>query len=318
MNWLIGAGPMAQAYCHVLNHLSLPVTVIGRSEASATAFTRVCGIDVVSGGLEAFLASGPELPDRAIVAVDVIALPYICQTLIDYGVKHILLEKPGGLYASQLQALADNAAAANAQVYIAYNRRFFASAQAAKNLIEQDGGVLSFDIEMTEWAHKIAPLDLPGEVKQRWLIANTAHVIDLAFFLGGEPSAIQCFQAGSLEWHKSAAIMTGAGSTRSGALFSYQGNWQSAGRWGLLISTAKRRLQLVPMEKLNQQLLGTVNWEPVAIDDDADTHFKPGLVAQVKAFFDQDLTALCTLNEQISRLRWYEMMGNYTHDTGGA
>ncbi|MEW9797564.1 Gfo/Idh/MocA family oxidoreductase [Alteromonas sp. CYL-A6] len=315
MNWLIGAGAMAQAYCHVLNHLQLPVTVVGRSHASASAFTQACGVEVQAGGLESFLATQPELPERAIVAVDVIALPDVCQTLIDYGVRQILLEKPGGLYASQLRALETRAKKARAQVYIAYNRRFFASVQTAKTIIEQDGGALSFDIEMTEWAHKIAPLDLPDDVKQRWLIANTAHVIDAAFYLGGEPVSMQCFQAGSLAWHRSAAIMTGAGNTTSGALFSYQGNWQSAGRWGVVVSTAERSLQLSPMEQLRQQRRGEITWEPVAIDDDADMHFKPGLLQQVRAFVAGECRALCTLSEQIFRLAWYEKMGNYSHDT---
>lgn len=308
---------MAQAYFEVLAHMEQPVTVIGRSAKSAQQFSTRFDKEVVTGGLRSFLAITPDVPAQAIVAVDVNSLADTCEQLIRFGVKRILLEKPGALTLNKLHTLAELARASDTQVFIAYNRRFFASSLRAQQIIEEDGGVLSFDIELTEWAHKIAPLSLPENVKQRWIIANTSHVIDLAFFLGGEPESMQCFQRGSLDWHRSAAAITGAGVTRQGALFSYQGNWRSAGRWGLEISTAKRRLRLTPMETLSQQRVGTVNWQLVDIDDDADNTFKPGLFAQVTDFLKGDTSLLCDLTEQCQRLRWYEQIGGYSKTTQG-
>jgi hypothetical protein len=89
----------------------------------------------------------------------------------------------------------------------------------AKEMIEQDGGVLSFNFEFTEWPHTIEVLDIKEEVKQHWFLANSTHVVDTAFFLGGRPRQLTSFQANSLDWHKSGAIFTGAGISENDALF---------------------------------------------------------------------------------------------------
>lgn len=315
MTWLIGAGPMAQAYYKVLQHLEQAPLVIGRSEQGCQNFSEQTGAEVISGGLELFLKSQPECARFAIVAVNVVDLYSSCLALLNYGVKHILLEKPGALYQWQLNNLRQLAEQKQATVLIGYNRRFYASVQHARQQLEQDGGVLSFYFEMTEWSHQIEATSHPKEVKARWLIANTAHIIDLAFYLGGTPQQMNSVAAGALDWHPSAAVMTGSGVSGSGALFSYQGNWQSAGRWALELSSAQRRFQLMPLEQLQQQLRGTVVWQPVSLDNNVDHEFKAGLYAQGKAFLAQELEHFCDLTTQIQHLQWYEQMANYPGST---
>ena len=51
---------------------------------------------------------------------------------------------------------------------------------------------------------------------------------------------------------------SGAGISISGALFSYQANWQSAGRWSVEILTKKNRLILCPLEELKVQKRGVL------------------------------------------------------------
>lgn len=311
MTWLIGAGSMALAYYKVLRQLQQQTLVVGRSEQGCQNFRQQTGADVTSGGVELFLKSKPACASVAIVAVNVLELYPTCLALLHYGVKHILLEKPGALYQWQLEKLRQVAEQQQAKVLIAYNRRFYASVQHARQQLEDDGGVMSFGFEITEWSHLIDASSHPDEVKARWLIANTAHVIDLAFYLGGSPLHMDSAVAGSLHWHSSAAVMAGSGRATSGALFSYQGNWQSVGRWALELSSAQRRFQLMPLEQLQQQLRGAVLWQTIAPDTQVDLEFKPGLYAQVKAFLAQDLNHFCDLTQQIQRLRWYEQMANY-------
>ncbi|MDF3125829.1 Gfo/Idh/MocA family oxidoreductase [Rheinheimera sp. 1928-s] len=311
MMWLIGAGPMAQAYYKVLQQLQQTPLVIGRSDQGCQNFRQQTGAQVVSGGLELFLKSQPDCATIAIVAVNVVDLYPSCLALLHYGVKHILLEKPGALYQWQLDKLRQLAEQQQTIVLIGYNRRFYAGVQHARKQLKDDGGVLSFYFEMTEWSHQIEATSHPDEVKARWLIANTAHIIDLAFYLGGTPKQMNSLFTGSLPWHPSAAVMTGAGVSESGALFSYQGNWQSAGRWALELSSAQRRFQFMPLEQVQQQLRGTVVWQPVPPDNNIDHEFKAGLYAQVKAFLAQDPEHFCDLTTQIQRLQWYEQMANY-------
>ncbi len=56
-----------------------------------------------------------------------------------------------------------------------------------QNYIAEDGGALSINFDFTEWSHKIKYLKNSGLAKRRWLVANSSHVIDLAFHLGGKP-----------------------------------------------------------------------------------------------------------------------------------
>lgn len=311
MIWLIGTGAMSRAYFSVLQYLEQPTTVIGRSAESCSIFSEVTGSPAYCGGVAHWLATQPALPSSAIVAVNITELFSVCKQLLAVGVRKILLEKPGALYQSQLYELEQLAKAKNALVLIAYNRRFFSSVQTAKKLIECDGGLLSCNFELTEWADNVKALPIVAEVKQRWVIANTAHVIDTVFYLAGEPAQLQCQTAGQLEWHPSMAMLAGGGITQQGVLISYHGNWLSAGRWSIELNTAHRKLILRPMEQLSEQLRNTLLQNAVTMVSQDDTQFKPGLLQQVNAFLKNQLADFCDLSQQRQRLAWYEQMANY-------
>ena len=91
--------------------------------------------------------------------------------------------------------------------------RIFASVLKAQEIIAEDGGVKSFNFEFTEWGHVIEKMDKPKGDLENWMYANSSHVIDLAFYLGGNPVQINCFTSGELSWHKPAAF---AGAGRKG------------------------------------------------------------------------------------------------------
>ena len=305
---LVGAGPMAVDYAKVLVAKGHAPVVVGRGTASAEAFHAATGLPAVAGGLNAWLAAqdGP-LPERAIVAVGEKRLGEATRALIARGVKHVLVEKPGGFDAPDIRAVARVAAEAGADVRVGYNRRFYASVEAARALIAADGGVTSFNFEFTEWGHVIAGLEKEPGVKEEWFLANATHLIDLAFDLGGRPRELTAYTAGSLPWHPTGAVFAGAGISVSGALFSYQANWAAPGRWGLEVLTPAHRYYFRPLEKLQVQKLGTVAVEPVAIDDALDQQHKPGLAGQVDAFLHGD-GRLPTIAEQVELLAWYQRM----------
>lgn len=137
MVWLIGAGLMAQAYYKVLRQLDLPTQVVGRSVAGCQHFLQQTGEAAIAGGVEQFLQTQPSCAKYAIVAVNVTELYLTCQALLHYGVRYILLEKPGALYQWQLKELELLALNANATVLIGYNRRFYASVQQARKIKTQ-------------------------------------------------------------------------------------------------------------------------------------------------------------------------------------
>lgn len=311
--WLVGAGGMALDYLKVLRALDCRIIVIGRGEESARRFEAQGSHPVVSGGLETFLASRPIVADTAIVAVGVEALASTTMSLLQAGVRRILLEKPGALNRTEIEALQAEARTRCAEVVIAYNRRFFAATLAAQRMIEEDGGVQSLNFEFTEWGHVIEGLTKARGVKEAWLLGNSTHVIDLAFCLGGEPCELHAFTAGALSWHPSSAVFAGAGRTVSGALFSYQANWGAPGRWGVEILTSQRRLIFRPMETLQVMRRGSVAIEPVPIDVALDQAFKPGLHEQTCRFLAGRTQGMCSLAEQVRQWPLYERIAGYGH-----
>jgi len=271
MIWIVGAGPMAAEYIKVLRVLDRQFLVIGRSDASAVSLEAKENVEVIRGGIEKYLQTMPELPDKVIVSTGVEALLGSCKSLIHYGVK-------------------------------------------TQKIIEQDGGVVSFNFEITEWSHIIENNLKDGAVMQSWFLANTSHVTDLAWYLGGKPKVMKSYQSGSLSWHQAASRFSGAGISESGALFSYFGDWSAPGRWALEISTLASRLIFRPLEQLSIQKIGSVKIESVPFDNKLDTEFKPGIYKQIDCFLNDEDQILCSLKEQIENARQYEEMAGYNID----
>ena len=310
--WLIGAGQMAVDYHKVLDDLEVPFTVVGRGKSSAKLFFNKTGFKPFLGGLKAFLLGNPNPCSHAIVAVGVEKLAETTSQLLEYGIKNILVEKPAGLNIKEIETVANLTKDKNASVYVAYNRRFYASVLKAKKIITKDGGVISFNFEFTEWSHEIEKLEKAPGVKENWFLANSTHVVDLAFYLGGKPKEISSYVSGELDWHPSASIFSGAGISESGALFSYQANWESAGRWNVEMLTKETRLILRPMEKLQIQKRGSIEVKPVKnIDYTLDEMYKPGLYKQINAFLTDNIIQLFSLNEHLSNCSVFTQIAGY-------
>ena len=97
MIWLIGAGDMAVDYVKVLQAQKAGFFIICRGEESAERIrTKIDIRDIFTGGLNTFLFLRRYIPEAAIVSVGIEELYDVARTLLEYGVKRILLEKPGG------------------------------------------------------------------------------------------------------------------------------------------------------------------------------------------------------------------------------
>lgn len=311
ITWIIGAGNMAKEYAKVLSEMKVEYLVIGRRENSAKNFETETGVIVIQGGIENYIKHIDQKPEKAIVCVNDEGLAETTLLLLNHNINSILVEKPGGLTINEFEVVAKKAYENKANVFIAYNRRFYASVLNAKKIIEKDGGVLSFNFEFTEWTHEIAKLNKSKRVLENWLLVNSSHVIDLAFYLGGNPKEIQSYISGGLNWHPSASIFAGAGISENGALFSYNANWEAPGRWGVEVLTKKRRLIFRPLEKLFFQEIGSLDIKEFPIDDELDKKFKPGLFLQIKNFLEGNTTNFCSIEQQSNNLKLYNKISNY-------
>lgn len=309
--WLIGAGPMAQEYVKVLNDLDSDYLIVGRSQKSSDAIRATTNAQVIEGGYDQFLVRKPDCAEFAIICLQVHQLAECATALLKYGVKNILLEKPAGNSKEEIQSLAELEAEYSANLFVAYNRRFYSSVYKAKEIIEQDGGLSSCHFEFTEWWHRIKDLDKPAEVFDKWLIGNSSHVIDMAFHIIGVPKVLSSYSSGSVEHHLKSATFTGAGVSQDDVLFSYIADWRAPGRWGIELLTANHRIILKPLEGVKTIKLGTVQEEDVAIDDELDKKYKPGLYKQTIAFLNLETDVLCNIKEQADNIEIYYKIANY-------
>lgn len=302
--FLIGTGQMAIDYFAVLKDQNLITTVIGRGEESAIKFESKTGVKPFVGGLQQYINNNG-LPKNAyvIIATGTEALMSSLLLTLQAGAYKVLIEKPAAISIEELIENEEKLKPYSDKVFVAYNRRFFASVIEAQKMIADDGGLQTIHFEFTEWAHKIGPLTKSAGVKENWFFANSTHVVDLAFYLAGEPVDWKAFsKAGDLKWH-SKVNFTGAGITDKGVLFSYLSNWESAGRWALELLTEKRRIYLKPMESISVQEKGTVAVVEHKFDDSLDLQFKPGLMKQVEAYLDDNDNNLLNIKDHLFTAR---------------
>ena len=307
---LVGSGLMAEEYAKVLDKLNMQYDVVGRGSASAEKFETLFNKKVHKGGIQSYFTKNSSHYTHAIVTTGIDQLKDTAMILLENNVSHILLEKPGGMDLSEMRNIQLIADSRKANVLIAYNRRFYTSVLEAQRIIEKDGGVSSFHFEFTEWSHVIEPSSTPMSIKNKWFLANSTHVADLAFYLGGQPSELKSYLGGKLDWHGHSKF-TGAGIAVNGAPFSYHANWDSPGRWAVEILTPHHRLYFKPMETLQIQRKGSVKVEIVEIEDGIDKEFKPGIYRQTKAFLLGDHQNFCTVREQVEKMKWYNLMSGY-------
>ncbi|MBK7666218.1 MAG: gfo/Idh/MocA family oxidoreductase [Sphingobacteriaceae bacterium] len=309
---LIGAGNMAIEYAKVLNDLKIDFSLFGRNEAKAVNFENYLSKNkMFFGGLDNYKnkLSGYS---HAIIASNVNSLAANCIILIEDHVENILVEKPGIATPSEFTTLIEKSKSGRSNIFIAYNRRFFASVEKALELIKEDGGISSFQFDFTEWSHVIEGLDCDPIEKKYLFLANSTHVVDLAFFMGGHPKEISCFNSGNINWHSSGGVFAGSGTTDENKLFSYHANWLAPGRWSVELNTKSYKLILKPMEKLQMQKKGTVAIEDVSIDNSKELNFKPGLYKQTEAFLFGDAEKLCSLDEFSTLFPVYLKIASYT------
>lgn len=320
---IIGAGPMAQAHWQALHALGLKADIYGRGESSAAAFTKATGARVFRGNLSENLSQRQTPLRFVIIATGLEALAHATQTALTHGAQHILVEKPGGIDLQEIKKLA-KVPRANA-IKIAYNRRFLPASRTVKTLCQEDGGITSLHFEFNENIPLITSLEQHNKkVKNNWFFANSTHIVDMAFFLGGLPSHIDksifahCVQAGTPATnstpHLADMSYVGCGQyqcaqTQAVIAFSYLADWRSAGRWGIEICTRKRRFIMKPIETLMAIERGSFGAIPIPLQDEEPEDLKAGLYNMLKTFTQNpEHESFLSIAQQSDRLQAFSQI----------
>lgn len=312
MNVLVaGSGVIAREYLKVLLAKQLQPIVVGRGEANILKVQRdFPQVEAKSGGLQNWLLTNNP-PQHAIVALPIENLVDATEALLESGVKSILVEKPFTYSLAEAQKMCDLADRKNAKVLVAFNRRNYVSVIEARKLIEKDGGVSSFHFDFSEAIFRIDETKFSTDSQMHWGIANSSHVIDTAFYLGGKPAWMEARQYGkSVAWHPAGSIFTGIGETTGGLPFSYHANWGCPGKWNIEIMTPKRKLLFSPMERLHQQAKGGFKVDLLDLDYSPDINYKPGFYKQVSNWLNES-ELLMSLKDFEDELVVYKKIFNY-------
>ena len=315
---IIGAGPMAEAYFAALHARGDNVIVFGRGQQSAAEFEKQTGFRPGTGDLAEQFAALPTAPKTAVVATGIMELSAATQTALRCGVAKILIEKPGAPTISKMAELAHEDP--DGRVLVAYNRRFLPSVARAREIIAEDGGVQSFHFEFTELSDRVVATPRPEAVKTNWELANSSHVIDLAFDLAGAEKSLGDVQLdgiaaqGELAWHPNGSRFVGCGRVRNDAVFSYFADWTSGGGWNVELCTPKRRLILKPLESLRMQMRESFKIENVTLEP-TSAGLKPGLPPMLDAFLggNHGSATLPTAAEQVSRMKLFARLTGLPH-----
>lgn len=191
---LVGTGNMARRYSATLSALGVAFDVVGNSQAGKEGFIARAGKSVFPGSLAEYL--GNHEVSHAIVATSVVTLSNIALRLADIAVPKILIEKPVATSISNLEDLSRHASLRGVDAFVALNRRFFPSVQAARSIVAAGKGPIGLGFRFDDRISSIPFDQHPPEVLSKWVIANSIHVIDAAFFITGWPESLNASVGG--------------------------------------------------------------------------------------------------------------------------
>jgi hypothetical protein len=315
---IIGTGYMAFEYIKSILKLDISCTIIGNTKNTCDKLKQKIKdelnkeINIIKGGIENIVIINEYT--HAIIATPIELLEEHLLILLKYGIKNILIEKPGGLDFKNLNNICNDYS--NRNIFVAYNRRFYKTIQKALEIINQDDGVLSFTINITELIHLIDESKYNKKVLDKWVYSMTSHILDLAFYLGGIPNDITCHSNNKLKWHDSSAVFSGCGKTINNALFSYHGNWMSAGRWKIELYTKNHLILLCPLEELHIQKKGELHFNKIdCTNNEISNNIKEGVFEMVNEFMyikNNINNKLITLKKHCyNTLHFYKKIANY-------
>lgn len=310
---VVGAGWMGGEFLKTLRALGVCNTVaITTIEETAVARRVEFGIEVRLGPVEATLREN-EAFDLVVIATPIDSLLSVCRHVLAFGYRNILLEKPGSLWSSELKSFAEEVEHYGARIRLAYNRNVYPNLILLEQLAGSEGGITSCRYTFTEWVHRIDFTKASADVYRRWGISNSLHPIGMAHRLIGMPVQLSAQRGGTLDWHPSGARFSGSGLTDRGVIFSYDADWESAGRWSVEVRTTESAYRMVPLETLEVCHRGSVQWNPVTFEAPV-AGVKAGVAEELAVMLDRSLepiASLPTLGEGMRLARLAEEIFGY-------
>ena len=276
---IIGAGQIAREHLKVIKAVK-GITAVGitsRTMSKAEALAETFHIERVYDTVDHLLEEC--VPDAVMVLVSADQIYVSVVNLIPIGIP-LFLEKPPGLVPEQTKTMVELVDRHDTNILVGFNRRYYSIFHEGLEIIKQNGGLLGLAVEGHERFWKIAGRDMPDEVRENWVYANSTHTIDLLRFFGGGIKSITSLSKSLKE--KNGDQFVASMKFESGALGTYTSHWYSPGGWSATLYGEGVTVKFKPLERgtwIDKDLTqNEINPEEV------DVKYKPGFYRQMEAF----------------------------------
>ena len=181
--------------------------------------------------------------------------------------------------------------------------------QKALELIEEDDGLSAIHFEFSELMDRNRQIQKPEEVYRTWFLANSSHVVDMAFYAAGNPKKFSCYRNGEIKLGNQIlpASYIGSGITKKDIPFTYSAYWDAPGRWRLELLSKNYRCILSPLETLKLMKRNTFTEIDIELSQQISDEFKPGLYTQVKMFIEGQVGVM-NIKEHVDRIDFYSQL----------
>jgi|SaaInlStandDraft_2_1057019.scaffolds.fasta_scaffold18440_3 hypothetical protein len=306
---LIGTGWMANQYVIALKKLKIKkIYVISRNQNKTKRFCKKNNLTYLENNLE-FILKKLEI-DLTIIAITITSISHIAKIVQKNSTCNILIEKPGALYSKELISLKHKKIPQ--KIRVGYNRIAYPNFEKLKQILKNEE-ITSCSFCITERTDQIDKKLFSKEVLDRWGICNTLHVISMVVKLIDFPKKIHVQQAGKLDWHLSGSIFTGFGISKKNIPFSYHGDWNSSGGWGIKICTNKAQYRLMPLEKLYVLKKNTSTWKEISYQNPFK-NVKMGIIEElIMSLQKEDNDDLIDLDNAVNLIKLGEKIFGYTN-----
>jgi hypothetical protein len=281
--YIAGAGPIGMEYADSLMRLGVhPVFLLRQGSRSiSTVENRGFAFDLIPASGDLSMKPGASL----IVALPILAqCAFVKRVLLRNRNLRILIEKPISVASSEILSLINVCDVTNC-VYGAFNRRFFPSVIRLKHHLRQCPPTkLALDISERFDEVKLKKIH-PEAVIKRWAIANSCHMIDLAFHLvGANPTD---FVSERIKRNYQAAQGELDASGRIGDIkVQFVANWKMDARWSVRGETHSSIFSCQPIESTCIQL--KTSGDIIKVSDYEPEFGKTGFLQMTKAFLEND------------------------------
>ena len=279
---IIGSGYMAEEHIKALkpNKRCHIAGIMSRNNAKATQLARTYGIEHVESSVESLhqktVADGVVVTVSELSTIDVLTncatFPWL-----------ILCEKPVGLFAADLRQFIENIGEKSLHIFVAMNRRHYASTKYVTESLSLESGRRHVEINDQENVFGALEAGQPYEVAERWMVANSIHLIDyFSVFCRGQAVDINEI----IPWDgRNPFVFHCNLHFDSDDIGSYKAVWNAPGPWSVKVTTRSTLFEMQPLEQLKIQKFPEKYGKAIDLGS-IDMDFKAGLYSQGDEFLN--------------------------------